>query len=92
MKKGFLWLVILLVTGGMTVLPGCKQREKDEEGADSQAKEESTAKKKPQTKVVLTCGMAGHPQFAPGEEPADGRCPQCEMKLKEKEVPVEKAE
>ncbi len=40
----------------------------------------------PKTKVVLTCGMEGHPRFEPGTEPEDGRCPVCEMKLVEKTV------
>lgn len=42
--------------------------------------------KQPTTRLVLTCGMPGHPQFEPGTEPQDGRCPVCEMKLLEKEV------
>jgi len=40
----------------------------------------------PVTKVVLTCGMEGHPQFEPGTEPEDGRCPVCEMKLTQREI------
>lgn len=49
---------------------------------------ETTMREKPQMKVVLTCGMPGHPQFEPGKEPADGKCPQCGMKLVEKEIPA----
>jgi Cu(I)/Ag(I) efflux system membrane fusion protein len=41
---------------------------------------------KPRTKVVLTCGMEGHPQFEPGTEPENGRCPVCGMKLIEKAI------
>jgi DNA-directed RNA polymerase subunit RPC12/RpoP len=62
--------------------PGCKEKEKEEETTPA-------SQEKALTKVVLTCGMAGHPEFAPGEEPADGNCPQCGMKLVKKEVPVE---
>jgi hypothetical protein len=40
----------------------------------------------PAMKVVLTCGMEGHPQFEPGTEPQDGKCPVCGMKLLEKDV------
>jgi hypothetical protein len=49
---------------------------------------ETTAMEKPQMKVVLTCGMPGHPQFEPGKEPADGKCPECGMKLVKKEIPA----
>jgi len=47
---------------------------------------------KPAAKLVLTCGMEGHPQFEPGTEPEDGRCPVCEMKLVEKEISLAGAE
>ena len=36
-----------------------------------------------QEQIVLWCGMEGHPQFIPGTEPADDRCPVCNMVLKE---------
>jgi Cu+-exporting ATPase len=49
---------------------------------------EAAAPEKAQMKVVLTCGMPGHPQFELGKEPADGKCPQCGMKLVKKDVPV----
>lgn len=49
---------------------------------------ETAAPEKAQMKVVLTCGMPGHPEFELGKEPADGKCPQCGMKLVKKEIPV----
>jgi hypothetical protein len=42
----------------------------------------------PATKIVLTCGMSGHPQFEPGTEPKDGKCPVCGMKLVETKITV----
>jgi DNA-directed RNA polymerase subunit RPC12/RpoP len=46
----------------------------------------------PAMKVVLTCGMEGHPQFEPGTEPQDGKCPVCGMKLVEKSIPADRRE
>lgn len=46
----------------------------------------------PAMKVVLTCGMEGHPQFEPGTEPPDGKCPICGMKLVEKNAPADRPE
>ncbi|NQT82523.1 efflux RND transporter periplasmic adaptor subunit [bacterium] len=48
--------------------------------------------KQPTTRVVLTCGMPGHPEFEPGTQPDDGRCPVCEMKLVEKKITAVAAE
>jgi len=93
MRKKALWLTVVLVAGTMIMLLGCKAKEKGEEAEDSArpAKERpAPAKDKPQTKVVLTCGMPGHPQFESGKEPENGKCPVCEMKLVEKEIPAEK--
>ena len=90
MKKKAFWLAAVFVTSVTMVLLGCKAKEKEEgKGKAPPAKEKpTTAKGKPQTRIVLTCGMPGHPQFEPGEEPEDGRCPVCEMKLVKKEIPT----
>lgn len=61
-----------------------RRRKEKEKGAEGAAAREQV------TKVVLTCGMAGHLQFEPGKEPADGKCPVCEMKLVEKKVTAKK--
>ena len=93
MKKKILLMAALLVASVMISSLGCraKEEEKGEEKVPPKGKPAAT-KEKPKTKVVLTCGMQGHPQFEPGKEPEDGRCPQCGMKLVEKELPAEKAE
>jgi hypothetical protein len=85
MERKVLWLVIVLLAGVLTTLPGCKDKPKEDE-------EKPASQEKAETKIVLTCGMAGHPQFEPGKAPEDGRCPQCEMKLIEKEIPSPKAD
>ena len=90
MKKAALLTTTLQVGSVLMASLGCRAKEEEEKGP---AKEKPTAMpKKAETKVVLTCGMEGHPQFEPGKEPADGRCPQCGMKLVEKEVAPERAE
>jgi len=91
MKMKVLWLATVLVLTVAAAQLGCKPKEKEAaEGKAPAAKEKpAPAKEKPQTKVVLTCGMPGHPQFEPGKEPADGKCPQCGMKLVEKKIPAQ---
>jgi rubrerythrin len=85
-KTRLFFVAVVLTAGAMAALPGCKKPEKEEAGAP--AKEESPAKEKPQTRTVWTCGMPGHPEFDEASKPADGRCPQCGMKLVTKEIPV----
>jgi rubrerythrin len=92
MRKGFLYASVVLVAGVVLAAPGCKEREKKKEGESSPAKEESAAPEKPQTKIVWTCGMPGHPVFDEANKPADGKCPQCGMKLVEKEIPAPQQE
>jgi rubrerythrin len=91
MKGRFLWLALILVAGATMAFAGCKQKPKEAaEGKVPPAKEEpTTGEEKTASAFVWTCGMAGHAEFAPGDEPADGKCPQCGMKLKKKEVPPE---
>jgi hypothetical protein len=95
MRNRMLWLMILLVAGTLAALPGCERKEKGQKpsGAAPRAEEKpKAAQAQPRaagTVVVLTCGMPGHPQFEPGKEPADGKCPVCGMKLVRKEVPAE---
>lgn len=78
----------VLAAGVLVALPGCKKQETEEEG-QVPAKEESSTIEQPQTKTVWTCGMPGHPEFDEASKPADGKCPQCGMKLATKEVPVQ---
>ncbi len=84
MRRRLFFLVVVLIAGAIAALPGCKKQDK-EEGAPEK---EAAAKETPETKTVWTCGMPGHPRFDEASKPADGRCPECGMKLVEKEVPV----
>jgi len=94
MRKTFGSLTIMLLTGVLPMLLGCGRKEKAEEpsGAAPRSEEKPiAAEAKPQAAraaVVLTCGMPGHPEFQPGKEPPDGKCPVCGMKLTRKEVPA----
>lgn len=81
MKRLTPWWLVTVLVAMLVAFPGCKDKEKEDEKSPA-------SREKPATKVVLTCGMAGHPEFALGEEPADGKCPRCEMKLVKKEIPV----
>ncbi len=85
MKRLTPWLLVTVVVAMLVAFPGCKDKEKEDETTPA-------SQEKPATMVVLTCGMAGHPEFAPGEEPADGKCPQCRMQLKEKKIPAAETE
>jgi DNA-directed RNA polymerase subunit RPC12/RpoP len=91
MKKLMLWLIVAVAVCAVFALSGCGKKEDAAGETSRQQKEKPTPPKEtPQTKVVMTCGMDGHPQFEPGKQPADGKCPLCGMKLVRKEVPVEK--
>jgi len=69
---------------GMPLEP-VKQPEPAEGGAHGvPASRPAAPALRPAAKTVLTCGMPGHPQYDPGQAPADGTCPICGMKLVEK--------
>ena len=85
MKRLTPWWLVTVVVAMLVAFPGCKDKEEEEETTPASQEE-------PATKIVLTCGMAGHPQFEPGKAPEDGRCPQCKMKLVEKEIPSPKTD
>lgn len=79
------FVAVVLAAGVLVSLPGCKKQETEGEGKGP-AKEESSTIETPQTKTVWTCGMPGHPEFDEAGKPADGKCPECGMKLVMKEV------
>jgi len=90
MKMKVLWLATVFVLTVAAAQPGCRGPKKEEETEAPAPKKEKpgAAEEKAQTKVVWTCGMAGHPEFDEANTPADGKCPQCGMKLVKKEIPV----